>query len=174
VKKNRRYEMQPGAIYEEKILAKWLTAIFGSIAALMLFLLVRQVLVRPLVSRPALKWFFLVIFLLSVVLAFIFSRLTIRMTPASISVGYGPLGQTINWDNVADCFLDETSEVRYGGAGIRMTRIRGSWTIVYDVIESPRVVISLKEGRFKEVVFSTRHPQDVMKIINQLAHIEKD
>jgi hypothetical protein len=165
--------MQPGTIYEEKILSKWMTAIFVSIAFIMLFPLVYQILVKPLGSRPAPTWFYLIMVLLFVMIAFVFGRLTIRMTPASISVGYGPLGQNFNWDNVEGCFLDETSAVQYGGTGLRMARIRGNWRIIYNVIESPRVVLSLREGRFKEVVFSTRHPQEVMKTIKEWAHIEE-
>ena len=163
--------MQPGAIYEEKILSKGISIVLISIAGLMLFLTVYQGLVKPLGSEPAPNWFYMILFLLFSGLAFVFGRLTIRMTPSSISVGYGPLGQSISWDNVEDCFLDETSTARYGGAGVRVTRIDSNWRIIYNVIESPRVGLSLKEGRFKEVVFSTRHPDDVMKTIKEWASI---
>ncbi|MGC1120118.1 MAG: hypothetical protein WBA22_03405 [Candidatus Methanofastidiosia archaeon] len=166
--------MQPGTIYEEKILSKWMTVILISIATIMLFPLAYQILVKPLGSRPAPNWFYLIMVFLFVGIAFIFGRLTIRMTPASISVGYGPLGQNFNWDNVEDCFLDETSAAKYGGAGIRMARIGGNWRIIYNIIEGPRVVLSLREGRFKEVTFSTRHPQEVMKTIKEWAHIQKE
>ncbi|MBU7023472.1 MAG: hypothetical protein HXS40_04830 [Theionarchaea archaeon] len=165
--------MQPGTIYEEKILSKWMAAIFVSITILMLFLLVYQILVKPLGSKPAPTWFYLIMALLFVGIGFVFGRLTIRMTPASISVGYGPLGQSFKWDNVVGCSLDETSAVQYGGAGLRMAKIGGNWRIIYNVIESPRVVLSLREGRFREVVFSTRHPQDVIKTIKEWAHIEE-
>lgn len=160
-------------IYEEKILSKWMAAIFASITIIMLFLLVYQILVNPLGSRPAPTWFYLIMALLFVGIAFVFGRLTIRMTPASISVGYGPLGQSFNWDNVEGCFLDKTSAVQYGGAGLRMAKVGGNWRIIYIVVESPRVVLSLREGRFKEVVFSTRHPEEVMKTIKEWAHIQE-
>jgi hypothetical protein len=165
--------MQPGTIYEEKILSKWLTTMFVSITIVMLFLSVYQILVKPLGSKPAPTWFYLIMALLFMGITYLFGRLTIKMTPASISVGYGLLRQSFNWDNVEGCFLDETSAFQYGGAGLRMARIGGKWRIIYNVVESPRVVLSLKEGRFKEVVFSTRHPEEVMKTIKEWAHIQE-
>jgi hypothetical protein len=38
--------------------------------------------------------------------------------------------------------------------------------MVYNIIGTPRVVLSLKTGRFREFVFSTRNPEKVLSIIN--------
>ncbi|MBU7036898.1 MAG: hypothetical protein HXS52_03120 [Theionarchaea archaeon] len=170
----RRVKMQPGAIYEEKIVSKWIIVVLLSIAGSMLFLLAYQVLIEPLGSEPAPNWFYLIMFLLFLGIAFTFGRLIIRMTPASIFVGFGPLGHNIAWDNVEDCFLDETSAARYGGAGVRTVRIGGHWRIIYNIVESSRVGLSLREGRFRDIVFSTRHPEDVMTTIKEWAHIREE
>jgi hypothetical protein len=96
-----------------------------------------------------------------------FSRLIIRIRPYSISVGYGIVKYIIPWENIESCFLDESSAIKYGGAGIRITREEGKWKLVFSVVGGPRVVVSLRKGRFKEIIFSTEHPQDVMKIIKE-------
>lgn len=164
--------MEPGTIYEEKITSKWIVAILICATGSMLFLLGYQVLVAPIGTPTVLTWFYLIMFLLFLGLTFVFSRLIIKMTPSSISVGFGPLKYVILWQNVEDCFLDETSELKYGGSGIRMTRVEGKSRIVYSIVGGPRVVLSLKEGRYKELAFSTRHPQEVMKVIKEWAHLE--
>jgi len=38
--------------------------------------------------------------------------------------------------------------------------------LVYNIIEGPRVVLSLKSGRFREV-FSTKRPEEVIKVVRQ-------
>ena len=167
--------MQPGIIYEEKIFSKWMIAIMAPIAALMIFLFFYFVMASPISTDPELtwlKWYFLILslFFLGVTINFIW--LVIRIRPYSISVGYGIVKYTIPWENIEGCSLDESSALKYGGAGIRITREEGKWWLVFSVIGGPRMVVSLRKGRFNKVVFSTRHPQEVMKIIKEWTGIE--
>ena len=39
--------------------------------------------------------------------------------------------------------------------------------LVYNIIGGPRVVLSLKKGKFREFVFSTSDPQRVIEIVKQ-------
>ena len=107
---------------------------------------------------------FLILLLVAILVNF--SRLTIRMSPENITVGYGRITRQIPWENIESCYLDETSAIFYGGVGIRFARIRGKWRLVYNIIATPRVVLSLKAGRFQEFVFSTKNPDEVLSIIN--------
>ena len=161
--------MQPGAIYEEKIFSKWITAILAPVTALMFFLLGYQILVAPVGSNPAPTWILLILSLLFLGITMIFSRLVIKITPGSVTVGYGIFKHTIPWDNIENCFLDESSAVKYGGSGIRIAKIEGKLRLVYSVIGGPRVVLSLKEGRYQELAFSTRNPGEITRIIKEWA-----
>lgn len=107
---------------------------------------------------------FLILLLVAILVNF--SRLTIRMSPENITVGYERITRQIPWENIESCYLDETSAIFYGGVGIRFARIRGKWRLVYNIIATPRVVLSLKAGRFQEFVFSTKNPDEVLSIIN--------
>ena len=167
--------MQPGIIYEEKIFSKWMTAIMAPIAALMVFLFFYFALTSPTSTDPELtwlKWYFLImcLFFLGVTINFIW--LIIRIGPYSISVGYGIIKYTILWENIEGCSLDESSALKYGGAGIRITREEGKWWLVFSVIGGPRVVVSLRKGKFRTVIFSANHPQEVVKIIKEWTRIE--
>ena len=51
-----------------------------------------------------------------------------------------------------------------------MSRIKGEWVLVYNVIGGPRCVLKLKEGKFKKFVFSTKNPEEVVNVVKgQLA-----
>lgn len=159
--------MQTDNIYEEKIFSKWITGILAAVTVSFLFVLVYQILVEPIGARPAPNWFFLLMFLLFIGITINFSTLSIRMTPHSVDVCYGIFKHTIPWRDIENCYLDEASTIRYGGWGIRIGRVKGKWRLVYNVIGGPRVVLSLKKGRFKEFVFSTNNPKKVIEIVKQ-------
>jgi hypothetical protein len=165
--------MQTKNFYEEKIFLKWTAGILTVITVVFLFPLFYQILVGPIGTNPAPNWFFLFMFLLFLGVMINFSRLTIRMTPRYISVGYGIIKHSILWENVEDCYLDEASTIRYGGWGIRIAKVKGKWRLVYNVVGGPRIVLSSKRGRFKEFVFSTKNPEEVIKIAKERIGIIK-
>ena len=163
--------MQPEYIYEEKLFSKWITLILGSVTVIMFFFLVYQLIKGPLGTNPAPNLFFVIIGLVFLVLTIMFSRVTIQMTPERISIGYGLIKQKIPWGIIEDCHLDETPAIRYGGSGIRVTKIGEKWRIVFSIVGGPRVVLSVTEGKYKEVAFSTKNPDQVMSLIKQWARI---
>lgn len=161
--------MQPGYIYEEKLFSKWITLILASVTVIMFFALVYQLIKGPLGASPAPNWFFVIMGVVFLALAITFSRVTIQMTPERISIGYGLIKHKIPWGIIENCHLDETPAMRYGGAGIRVTKIGEKWRIVYSIVGGPRVVVSVKEGKYREVAFSTKNPDQVMSLIKQWA-----
>ena len=159
--------MQAEKLYEETIFLWVFTAVLSIVTAGFLVLLVYQILVGPLGERPAPNWFFLLLALLFLVITITFSRLNITITSRAVTVGYGWFRRTIPWDTIERCYLDEASSIRYGGWGIRIGRVKGTWRLVYNVIGGPRVVLAVKRGIFREFVFSTSNPEEVMAVIRQ-------
>ena len=159
--------MHTHSIYEEQIVSKGMTAIFVVVIVGLVFVSIYQILVGPLGTRPAPTWVYLLLIVLFLGVTATFSRLRITMTPRFIQVGYGVLKRTIPWGSIEHCYLDEASTVRYGGWGIRIARVKGRWRLVYNVMGGPRIVLSLKEGRFRELAFSTRNPEEVLRVVRQ-------
>lgn len=159
--------MKPDIIYEERVFSKWSAIVLATVTIALLFVLVYQLLVGPIGTHPAPNWVFLTLFLLFLAIMANFVTLNIKVTPQQIYVGYGIIKHIIAWENIADCYPDTASIVRYGGWGIRLARIGGKWRLVYNVIGSPRVVLLLKEGKFQEFVFSTRDAEEVVRIVKQ-------
>jgi hypothetical protein len=158
--------MQP-AIYEEKIYSRVITAVIGSVTVIMFLLLIYQVLVAPIGSNPAPNLLLLGLGLLFLVITINFSRMIIRITPEFVSVKYGISRQKVSWENIQKCYLDKSSALAYGGSGIRIAKVEGKKRIVYSVVGGPRVVISLKKGTYDELAFSTRNPDEVIKVIEE-------
>ena len=154
-------------IYEEKIFAKGMTAILGCTCVIFLFLLCYQIFVKQIGDKPAPDLLFLITFLIFFGITIIFLQLIIKITPEYILVGYRIINKKIFFENVEDCRLDERSNMRYGGFGIKITRIEGKWVLVYNLLKCPRVVLSLKEGKYKEFVFSTKNPEEVIMIVKR-------
>jgi len=162
-------------VYEEIIpfpLGLIAAGIISAFAVLMLVLLVLQLTGGPLGNRPAPDWYYIVMFaFLFAVGIFVtnFRKLTIRFTPQSITVAFGMLKRTMLWGDVEDYSRDESPAFAYAGWGIRMARVRGKWRLVYNVAGYPGVLLSLRAGRFREFVFSTKNAEQVLDIIRQYA-----
>lgn len=154
-------------LYKEKLTCIW-TQILLVIVTLSIFIsLIFQILIAPIGERPAPNW---VLFLLLIVFLGItlnFRILSIVITTSSIIVAYGLVKSEIVWNRVESCSLDKTSAWRYGGWGIRLRKIAGRWGIVYSIIGGQRVTVSLNDGAFKDIVFSTKYPEEVMDVIRK-------
>jgi len=155
--------MHDNNLYEEKIFLRLTTITLISFTVVLFLVLIFLISAE---SYPFLIGTILCAFILFVVTTLNFNTLTIRITPEFVKVAYGIFGRKSVFENIEACSLDNVSNFRYGGFGIRIARVSGSWRIAYNIFKCPRVVLSLKKGRIREVVFSTKNPEEVMRIIN--------
>jgi hypothetical protein len=100
-----------------------------------------------------------------------YRTLAIRLTPESLELRFGVFSWTIATDNIENCYLDDTPMWRIGGAGVHFSPIRGRYRAMFNFLEYPRVVIALKKKRrfVRDIAFSTRQPDEVMRFIRQAA-----
>jgi hypothetical protein len=148
------------AIYSERLFSKWSTLLLGVITAVMLWQVVQQFQTAP--PDDLSPWFFPSMLVLFLAITVNFAWLTIRVTDAHVSVGYGVIRTQVLWHDIEDCYPDEASSVRYGGWGIRFGWYKGNRRLIYNVIGGPRVVLRRRNSRFPELVFSTSQPQEVI------------
>lgn len=157
--------MEHDIIYHEKFAAKGFILIFSPITAVMLLLLFYHLLTEPI--EPFMTWtfFFLAMLLFFLILTVGFSTFSITLTCESVSIGFGIKKHKIQLAQIIDVQPDDVSAAKYGGFGIKVTRIKGKNRLVYNTIGTPRIVLTLKEGRFPEFVFSTKSPDEVINVI---------
>jgi len=159
----------PGEIYKEIVhspLTRFITAIMLALTAFFLHQLLKELFGE----RSDLTWYFLLMSLVfALVTYFMFNirKLTISIGTQRIIIALGIFKYTVDWGNIEGYYLDKSSGVRYGGWGIRITKLSGRWTLAYNITTGSRVVLQLRNGRFRQFVFSTNRPELIINIIKQ-------
>ena len=99
-----------------------------------------------------------------------FRTLFIRLTSKSLKLTFGIFTWKVPLDNIADSRLDDIPLLlRMGGAGIHFMSIRKRYRASFNFLEHPRVVVAFKKkaGPVQEISFSTRQPDDVLRLIQE-------
>ncbi len=99
-----------------------------------------------------------------------YRTLVIQLTSQALKLTFGVFTWKVPLDNVAQCALDEIPPfMKYGGAGIHFMNIRHRYRASFNFLEYPRIVIEFKEkvGPVRDISFSTRHPDQVLHLIQQ-------
>lgn len=105
-----------------------------------------------------------------------YRTLTIRLTTKSLKLTFGIFTWTVPLENIDTCRLDEIPVLmRFGGAGIHFMLIRRRYRASFNFLEYPRVVIALKRkvGPVWDISFSTRHPDELVRLIHQAMAAKK-
>jgi hypothetical protein len=146
-------------IYEETIYLTWLIIVF-------ILILGGVYLTQSLVpddQKPAMNLVFIIVVLAAFFTAN-FLILRIKITQEYLSVSFGLFKQIMHWEEINNCYVDEPPAWEFNGYGIRYTRINGRRVQGY-VMGSPKVIISLNQGKYPHFVFTTRNPQEVCSLI---------
>ena len=96
-----------------------------------------------------------------------YRTLIIHITAEMLELKFGLFIWRVPLDNVESCRLDETSLWRIGGAGIHFSPINGRYRAMFNFLEYPRVVISLKRKMrlVQDIGFSTQRPDELIEKI---------
>jgi hypothetical protein len=149
---------------------KIITVLMAAISVVFIAIFVIQISGTSVGDNPASNWYYLVMGLLFIgvtVLVSNFRALTVSINKSSITASYGRISYRIALDNIEASFVDTNPGIIYGGWGIRMARIKGRSALIYNVIAKPRVVLTLRAGRFSQFAFSTRRPDEVIDLITR-------
>ena len=114
---------------------------------------------------------FLCIFAFFLFYAINYRTLKIYITSESLLLTFGIFTWTIAISNIKNCYIDEDTIWRFGGAGIHFMWIKGKYRAFFNFLEYPRVVVTLKEkkGLVQEIAFTTKQPEQVQEFINRYA-----
>lgn len=151
-------------LYTEKLLSNKTHALFLILTFVFLALAIWRWLVSGLSGWAVVLTILFAFFLFYV---FNYRTLKIRITSETLQLTFGIITWKIPISNINNCYLDEDSLLRLGGAGIHFMFIKGKYRSFWNFLEYPRVVVSLKKkkGTVQEIAFTTQHPEQVMEII---------
>ena len=154
-------------IYDERVTSKRTEVLFLALTVLFLLLLIWRVNAGSLDILAAVFFCLCSFFLFYSVN---YRTLIIRLTSESLKLTFGIFTWTVPLDNVEECRLDDIPVLmRMGGAGIHFMFIRKRYRASFNFLEHPRVVIAFKRkvGLVRDISFSTRRPDDVLRLIQQ-------
>jgi hypothetical protein len=156
-------------LYEERLTFLRTAALFVVLTLLFLALVIWRAMVSGWAGLTIVFLFFLLFFLFY---SINYRSLTITITPKVLSLKFGLFTWFIPLDNIEMIYRDKVSLYRIGGAGIHFTSIAGRYRAMFNFLEYPRLVLGLKQkrGPVKDIVFSTRYPDEIEQIIMQTLH----
>ena len=161
--------MTDDLIYNERVSSNRTEALFVALTLLFLLLLIWRVKAG---SLDILAAVFFCLFSLFFFYAVNCRTLKIQLTSESLKLTFGIFTWIVPLDNLEECCLDEIPMLmRMGGAGIHFMSIRRRYRASFNFLEYPRVVIAFKrkEGLVRDISFSTRRPDDALRLIQEAA-----
>jgi hypothetical protein len=154
-------------IYEERLSSPRTLGLFAGLTLLFLILFLWRI------STATIDAAGFVLFLLFGLFLFYSLNdrmLVIRLTSEVLKLKFGIIPWTIPPENIQKCQVDDLSPwKRYGGAGIHFMSVRGRYRASLNFLEYPRVVVILRKraGMVRDVSFSTRRPDDLIRLVQE-------
>lgn len=150
-------------LYTETITLRWLLIFFLFIFVFFVGLLSYQSLVIPSEVNPLIN-IILAIVVVSILFSVNFIILRTKITQEYLSVSCGIFKHITPWEDINSCRLDNSIE--FNGYGIRYGKINGEKVQGY-VMGNPKVIISLNKGKYRNFMFTTKNPEELVLLIRK-------
>ena len=151
-------------IYSETIpfnFMKYIIFLEGAIGVLFLVFFVMQLTGRFIPDEDAPAYFWLIMaFIMLGITAFLttLTKLKISITRDTFRASFGFIKFETPLSNIKNIYEDSGSGLKYGGWGVRISKLKEGMALAYTSIGEKRVVLELKENKYKFFVFSTANP----------------
>jgi hypothetical protein len=159
-------------IYSETVpfsFIKYIIFSEGALGVLFLILYVMQISgnLIPDEELPSFFWLIMAAVMLGVA-AFLttLTRLRIGITQDTLRASFGFIKFETALSNINNIYEDKRSGLTYGGWGVRISRIKGGTVLTYTALGQKKVIVELKNGKYKFFVFSTSNPEEVINTVN--------
>lgn len=155
------------AIYTERVSSNRTEALFVALTLFFFTLLIWRLTTDRLDLLAAIFFCLLAVFLFY---SLNYRTLIIYLTPEWLKLKFGIFKWNVPLDNVEECRHDDLPMLmRMGGAGIHFMMISRRYRASFNFLEHPRVVIALKRkvGPVWDISFSTRRPDDVLRLLRE-------
>jgi hypothetical protein len=114
-------------------------------------------------------WVFLPVAGLVFLLVLNFLFISIRLDEEGLSARLGIFRTRARWDQVTGAEMDTLPGSAYGGWGVKGGHIGAEYVQVYSTVAHRRVAVKLSGHKFDKLIFSTRNPDVVLRLVNEHA-----
>lgn len=163
-------EFDYGAMYRESVSFRVMSIIgffMGLITVGMIILCVYHYTVAPIDSDPETGWvlaFEAVIMFLVMLLVFSFRRLDIIIGVEGLKLRTGFVSKMTRWEDIESVkILDKPGLLAAGG--VKLGLGKSGWVLRAADAGKPVVIMSLKQGKIRELIFSTSNPQELLSVL---------
>ena len=151
-------------LYEERVSSARTEALFVALTLIPLAVFAWRI---PSAGMDGWSVFLLVVTAMFLFYSLNYRTLVIRVRADVLRLRFGLFEWTIPLQNIEACSPDTLSLWRIGGAGIHFTPIHRRYRAMFNFLEYPRLVISLKvkKGPVRDIAFSTRKPDELSGLL---------
>ncbi len=161
-------------IYQERLSSNRTLALFAALTAIFSGLLIRRVSVRNLDGWGIA---FLILAAIFLFYSINYRVLHIHLDNQALILRFGIFKWAVSMENISGCRIDQLPALkRYGGAGIHFMFADSRYRASFNFLEYPRVVVTLKNkaGPVQDLSFSTRHPEELIDLIQQTVAVKEE
>ncbi|MCX7022845.1 MAG: hypothetical protein NTW26_11365, partial [bacterium] len=114
-------------------------------------------------------WVFLPLAGLVFLLILNFLFISIRLDDEGLSARLGVFRTRVRWNQVTGAEMDTLPGSAYGGWGVKGGRVGGDYVQVYSTVAHRRVAVKLAGHKLDKLIFSTKKPAEVLRLVNERA-----
>ena len=105
------------------------------------------------------------VFMLSLSMLFTTEKLFVKKDEFIVSFGF--ISYSVPIIDISEVLDDTLHPLKQGGYGIRMSNFEGRRKLSFLTFSGKKVMLSLNEGKYAHLSFSTRKPEDVKSALKQ-------
>ncbi len=160
-------------IYSENVpfrFMKYMVWLEGGLGMVFLILYILQLNGNMGIEDGLPQWYFLLMALIMFVIgAFLYNlrSMQIGITDEVLRASLGFIKFSVPISDIEDLYVDEKSSLKYGGWGVRLRKYREGWVLAYTTIGYRRVVVELRQHKYRRFIFSTTRPEEVIDSIKK-------
>ncbi len=109
------------------------------------------------------------LFLVIGVTRLIIRKLKITITTKALTVAFTFAHKTVPLNNINRYSIDKNPNNAYRAQGMYVETVDGNRSWIYSASKSPKVVLDLKEGNYRRLIFSSNKPEQIADILANLA-----
>ncbi len=165
-------QMSAEVVFEEHTPFLLFLFIMLSVAIVFIVLLIVQIFMGPVGSRPAPNWVLVLFVVVFLFLSIAFWRYSVMLTSDYLKVGFPLYHVRIPWEDI--CSAEKAKKIpAYVGYGIRLIKYNGSWIRAFNMPRMEKLLLEVRGRKYFLLLISVKNSERVISYIRQKGEISR-